>query len=113
MTNNIYSKKQIEKLNNDIRNHFPHLFLIDKKMNKTFQSVSRLVMLDRYSQKDINHVSLGEGDLVILVVRDDPKFPTRGIGNIVKIEDDLAHIKIETEYAGVRSEEHTSELQSR
>lgn len=101
MTNQLYSKNQIIKLNSDIQNYFPHLFLIDEHMNKTFQSVSRLVMLDRYSQKDINHVSLGEGDLVILVIKDDPKFPTRGIGNVVKIKDDLAYIKIETEYSGM------------
>lgn len=99
--NHKYSKQQITKLNNDIQKHFPHLFLIDDTMHKTFQSVSRLVMLDRYSQKDINHVSLGVGDLVLLVIKHDPKFPTRGIGNIVKLEGDLAYIKIETEYAGM------------
>jgi ribonucleoside-diphosphate reductase alpha chain len=102
MTNNhVYSKSQIEKLNNDIKKYFPHLFLIDEHMHKTFQSVSRLVMLDRYAQKDINHVSLGVGDLVVLVIKEDPKFPTRGIGNITKIEGNLAYVQIETEYAGM------------
>ena len=101
MTTQIYTKPQIEKLNNDIQKYFPHLFLIDEHMHKTFQSVSRLVMLDRYAQKDINHVSLGVGDLVILVVRQDPSFPTRGIGNITKIDGDKVFVKIETEYAGM------------
>lgn len=101
MTNHTYTTSQIEKLNSDIKKYFPHLFLIDEHMHKTFQSVSRLVMLDRYAQKDINHVSLGEGDLVVLVVKDDPKFPTRGIGNIVKIEGDDVYVQIETEYAGM------------
>ena len=55
-------------------------------MKLTFQGVSRLVMLDRYTQKDINYVSLSEGDLVICVTKDDPKFPTRGIGYVKKIE---------------------------
>ncbi len=99
MINHIYTKNQIEKLNNDIQKYFPHLFLVDEHMHKTFQSVSRLVMLDRYAQKDINHVSLGVGDLVVLVIKDDPKFPTRGIGNIVQIKDDSVFIQIETEYA--------------
>ena len=70
-----YKKTLIDKLNQDIKNHFPHLFLVDEKMNKTFDGVSRLVMLDRYTQKDINHLTLGIGDLVVCVVKDDPKFP--------------------------------------
>lgn len=96
---NIYSNQQVEKLNNDITKYFPHLFLIDNTMKTTFQGVSRLVMLDRYSQKDINHVSFGEGDLVIVIIKNDPKFPTRGIGNIVKIDGNSVYIKVETEYA--------------
>ncbi|MDD4000065.1 MAG: vitamin B12-dependent ribonucleotide reductase [Bacilli bacterium] len=102
MSDTIYPKKIITKLNEDIKNYFPHLFLIDEScMFKTFSSVSRLVMLDRYSQKDINHISLGIGDLVIVVVKDDPNFPTRGIGNIVGIDEEYAYIQIETEYAGM------------
>ena len=102
MGNTVYPKELIEKLNADIKKHFPHLFLVDQaRMFKTFSSVSRLVMLDRYSQKDINHVSLGIGDLVLVVIKDDPKFPTRGIGNIVGLNDDYAYIKLETEYAGM------------
>lgn len=51
MNNTLYSAQLINKLNNDLKNYFPHLFLIDETMEKTFQSVSRLVMLDRYAQK--------------------------------------------------------------
>lgn len=98
MNGSMYSKPQIQKLNNDIKKFFPHLFLIDDSMNRTFQSVSRLVMLDRYAQKDINHVSLGIGDLVVVVIKDDPKFPTRGIGNIEKIENENVLIRLEPEY---------------
>ena len=102
MSNIIYSKNLINQLNDDLKKYFPHLFLIDEdSMSKTFSGVSRLVMLDRYSQKDINHVSLKEGDLVICVIKNDPKFPTRGIGNISKIEDDFAYICVESEYASM------------
>ena len=80
-----YSSNLIEKLNQDIRQHFPHIFLIDESMKRTFEGVSRLVMLDRYTQKDINYTTLGVGDLVICVVKDDPKFPSRGIGYVKKI----------------------------
>ena len=101
MSDSIYSTQLIKKLNSDIKKYFPHLFLINESMNKTFQSVSRLVMLDRYSQKDINHVSLAKGDLVISVVKEDPKFPTRGIGYIEDIQDEYVYISLETEYAGM------------
>ncbi len=96
-----YSASLIEKLNQDIRQHFPHLFLIDETMNRTFDGVSRLVMLDRYTQKDINHVSLGIGDLVICIVKDDPKFPSRGIGYITKIKGDRLTIRLEEEYESI------------
>jgi len=101
MADTIYSAELINKLNHDIQNHFPHLFLVDEKMARTFSSVSRLVMLDRYSQKDINHSTLGIGDLVICVLKDDPNFPTRGIGYIDRLDSDNVFISLETEYAGM------------
>lgn len=97
----MYDKALIEKLNRDIARYFPHLFLVDRKMNKTFEGVSRLVMLDRYTQKDINHVTIGPGDLVVCVVKDDPKFPSRGIGYITQIIDDKVYIRLEDEYKGL------------
>jgi ribonucleoside-diphosphate reductase alpha chain len=99
-----YKKTLIEKLNHDIQNHFPHLFLVDEKMNRTFDGVSRLVMLDRYTQKDINHSTLGIGDLVVCVVKDDPKFPSRGIGYITKIIDEKIYIILEDEYDGLATD---------
>ena len=99
-----YDDHIIEKLNNDIRNFFPHLFLIDKeKMHMTFTGVSRLVLLDRYSQKDINHSTIGIGDVVICIIKDDPKFPTRGIGYIREIdfESGCLYIEVEQEYAAM------------
>ncbi|HNZ50454.1 MAG TPA: vitamin B12-dependent ribonucleotide reductase [Bacilli bacterium] len=101
MNNTLYSAQLINKLNNDLKNYFPHLFLIDETMEKTFQSVSRLVMLDRYAQKDINHVSIAVGDLVICVLKDDPNFPTRGIGYIKQIDNDEVYITLETEFVGM------------
>ena len=99
----IYDKELIAKLNNDIKNYFPHLFLIDDTMHMTFTGVSRLVLLDRYAQKDINHTTLSVGDLVVCIVKDDPKFPTRGIGYVKSFdnENELVHIQIESEYLGM------------
>ncbi len=93
-----YSKAYIERLNEDINKHFPHLSPIKEDMHRSFDGVSRLVMLDRYSQKDLNLKTLHEGDLVLTVVREDPKFPARGIGTIKAIEGDTVHIRIEDEF---------------
>jgi len=99
-----YAPAMIEKLNRDIRTTFPHLFLIDDSMQRTFDGVSRLVMLDRYTQKDINHVTLGPGDLVVCVVKDDPKFPTRGIGYVTRVMNGHVQIRLEDEYAPIATD---------
>lgn len=99
-----YSKNLISKLNNDIRNHFPHLFFADESMFKTFSGVSRLVMLDRYTQKDINLLTLSIDDLVICIVKDDPKFPTRGIGYVRGFSDEYVYIKLEDEYVSMAAD---------
>ncbi|KFZ27563.1 MAG: Ribonucleoside-diphosphate reductase NrdZ [Candidatus Izimaplasma bacterium HR2] len=95
-----YSVKNIEKINKDIANGFPHLFPITDNMVKCFEGVSRLVMLDRYTQKDLSLDTLDIGDLVIAVVRQDPKFPARGIGNVVNIDGDNITIKLEEDSLG-------------
>ena len=46
-----YSKELITRINQNITEGFPHLFPITSDMKKTFEGVSRLVMLDRYTQK--------------------------------------------------------------
>lgn len=69
----------IEKLNEDIAK-FPAVFPITSDMQTTFDGVSRLIMLDRYSFKDSKKETLDVGDLVVLTVASDPKFPARGIG---------------------------------
>src|SRR5690606_26479041 len=86
------------------RNHFPHLFFIDSSMEKTFSGVSRLVMLDRYAQKDINLTTLSIDDLVLCIVKDDPKFPTRGIGYVRGINDEYVYIELEEEYRGMAAD---------
>ncbi len=95
-----YNKNQIEKINNDIKSGFGHLFPITDEMNMTFEGVSRLVMLDRYTQKDLSLNTLEIGDLVIAVVKNDPKFPARGLGNVVGIKGDIVKIKLEEDSLG-------------
>ncbi len=93
-----YSSKNIEQINKNIAEGFPHLFPITPDMEKTFEGVSRLVMLDRYTQKDLSLSTLDKGDLVITVVKNDPKFPARGIGYVSHVIGDLVTIELEEEF---------------
>ncbi|MFP4286197.1 MAG: vitamin B12-dependent ribonucleotide reductase [Candidatus Izemoplasmataceae bacterium] len=93
-----YPKAMIEQINANISKDYPHLYPITDDMKLTFTGVSRLVMLDRYTQKDLTLKTLQEGDLVITIVRDDPKFPARGVGVVESIDHDKITIKVEDEF---------------
>ncbi len=92
----------IDQLNEDI-DKFEQVHAITSDMHTTHKGVSRLVMLDRYSFKDTEKKTLREGDFVVLTVKDDPKFPARGLGYIVRIdrEQNIAEVKVDEEYRGV------------
>ncbi len=93
-----YPQSLIKALNKDIKEHFTHLYPITDDMEKSFDSVSRLVMLDRYTQKDLTLNTLKEGDLVLTIVREDPKFPARGVGIVESLDEDTITIKVEPDY---------------
>ncbi len=89
----------VERLNKDIA-LFPQVFPITPDMNKTYKGVSRLVMIDRYSFKDTEKMTLSNGDFVVLTIKEDPKFPARGLGYIQHIdwEAKKAHVLVEEEF---------------
>src|SRR5699024_11899476 len=82
-----YSDDLIKALNDDIKG-FPQVHEITDDMEASLEGVSRLVMLDRYSYKDTEKGTLKEGDLVVLTIKPDPQFPTRGIGYVNEIRGD-------------------------
>src|SRR5690606_3111885 len=95
-------KIDIERLNRDIR-LFPQVHPITPHMKITHKGVSRLVMLDRYSFKDTEKVTLTNGDFVVLTIKEDPKFPARGLGYVLNIdwESKTAQVLVEDEYRHV------------
>ncbi|WP_174734155.1 vitamin B12-dependent ribonucleotide reductase [Mesobacillus harenae] len=99
------TKINVESLNKDIR-LFPQVHPITPDMKITHKGVSRLVMLDRYTFKDTEKVTLTKGDFVVLTIKEDPKFPARGLGYIVDIdwEDKSATILVDEEFRGVLDE---------
>ncbi len=92
-------KVNIERLNQDIV-LFPQVHPITPDMTTTHKGVSRLVMIDRYSFKDTEKITLSDGDFVVLTIKEDPKFPARGLGYITSIdwETKKADVWIEEEY---------------
>ncbi|MBB4825702.1 ribonucleoside-diphosphate reductase alpha chain [Sporosarcina luteola] len=87
------------QLNADIAK-FPQVHPITDDMKIEHSGVSRLVMIDRYSFKDTEKKTLKVGDFVVLTVKEDPKFPARGLGFVVGLDPQAgkADIWIESEY---------------
>ncbi|MBF8807962.1 MAG: vitamin B12-dependent ribonucleotide reductase [Enterococcus lacertideformus] len=93
----VYTKKYIEKLNQDIQN-YSEVTPIDSQMTLTFEGISRLIMLDRYTYKDPHNQTLVVGDLVVLTVHADPQYPARGIGTVEEQTKEQLIIKVEEEF---------------
>ncbi|MCM3716779.1 vitamin B12-dependent ribonucleotide reductase [Fictibacillus phosphorivorans] len=91
-----------EALNRDIA-QFPQVHPVSSTMKTTHKGVSRLVMLDRYSFKDTEKKTLKPGDFVVLTVKEDPKFPARGLGYIQSVnwDDKNAVVLVEDEFKAV------------
>lgn len=91
-----------EALNQDIA-QFPQVHPVSSTMKTTHKGVSRLVMLDRYSFKDTEKITLKPGDFVVLTVKEDPKFPARGLGYIQSVnwDDKNAVVLVEDEFKAV------------
>lgn len=99
-----------ERLNGDIR-LFPQVHPVTTDMKITHKGVSRLVMLDRYTFKDTEKITLTKGDFVVLTIKEDPKFPARGLGYILDIdwEKKRANVLVEEEFKGVLNDPEESE----
>ncbi|WP_195478923.1 vitamin B12-dependent ribonucleotide reductase [Enterococcus faecalis] len=92
-----YPVTYIEKLNQDI-SCFPEVVAITPEMKQTFEGISRLIMLDRYTYKDLGGKTLTVGDIVILTTHPDPQYPARGIGKIEEINKEQLIIRVEEEF---------------
>ncbi|MBS4209623.1 vitamin B12-dependent ribonucleotide reductase [Bacillus sp. FJAT-50079] len=89
----------VEKLNKDIQ-LFKQVHPITPDMKITHKGVSRLVMIDRYAYKDTEKITLSDGDFVVLTIKEDPKFPARGLGFVQSIdwEENTATVIVEEEF---------------
>lgn len=99
-----------ERLNKDI-SLFPQVHPISSDMHITHKGVSHLVMIDRYAFKDTEKITLTAGDFVVLTIKEDPKFPARGLGFIQEIdwERNVAKVLIEEEYRSALDDQNEIE----
>ncbi|MUG66329.1 adenosylcobalamin-dependent ribonucleoside-diphosphate reductase [Paenibacillus campinasensis] len=54
--------------------------------NNRLEGLSEKIFLDRYAWKDADTSHAKVGDVVLVLTKDDPKFPTKEVGEIVKRE---------------------------
>jgi len=89
----------VKSLNEDIK-LFKQVHPVTPDMKITHKGVSRLVMIDRYAFKDTEKITLSAGDFVVLTIKEDPKFPARGLGFLQSIdwEAKTAVVKVEDEF---------------
>lgn len=97
MVKTLITQPNIEKLNKDIE-QFDNVHKIEEDMSTDFKGVSKMIMYDRYSYKDTSLETLGEGDLVVLTVKPDPKYPQRGLGIVQEIKENQAEVYIYPEF---------------
>ena len=97
MTKTIVTQPDIDKLNKDIE-EFWQVHPATEDMTNDFEGVGRMVMFDRYSFKDLTNKTLGKGDMVVVTVKPDPLYPSRGIGIVQEVDGDNATIWVQEDY---------------
>lgn len=97
----VYSEEGKERINQSLK-LFPQLFPITPDMKITHNGVSRLIMMERYAYKDIEKKTLTAGDLVVLTIKEDPKYPAKGIGVLQSIDYDTMEgtVLVDEEFLG-------------
>lgn len=57
------------------------------------EGLSEKIFLDRYAWKDADSNHAKVGDVVLVLTKDDPKFPTKEVGEIIERQGQLVHVR--------------------
>ncbi|MDQ0721376.1 ribonucleoside-diphosphate reductase alpha chain [Paenibacillus sp. W4I10] len=57
------------------------------------EGLSEKIFLDRYAWKDADSNHAKVGDVVLVLTKDDPKFPTKEVGEIIERQDQLVQVR--------------------
>mgnify|MGYP001442046354 CR=1 FL=1 len=61
---------------------------------KTLEGLSEKIFLDRYARKDADTNHTKVGDVVLVLTNDDPKFPTKQVGEVISREGRNVTVKL-------------------
>lgn len=59
----------------------------------TLEGLSEKIFLDRYAWKDADPSNAKVGDVVLVLTKDDPKFPTKEVGEVIAREGRIVTVK--------------------
>lgn len=59
----------------------------------TLEGLSEKIFLDRYAWKDADPANAKVGDVVLVLTKDDPKFPTKEVGEVIAREGRIVTVK--------------------
>ena len=58
------------------------------------EGLSEKIFLDRYALKDARNKKVSVGDIVLVLTKDDPKFPQKEVGEVLSINEETISIKL-------------------
>lgn len=61
---------------------------------KRLEGLSEKIFLDRYAMKDADTKNTKVGDLILVLTKDDPKFPAKEVGEVIAREGRMVKIKL-------------------
>ncbi|WP_255298365.1 adenosylcobalamin-dependent ribonucleoside-diphosphate reductase [Brevibacillus dissolubilis] len=61
---------------------------------KRLEGLSEKIFLDRYAMKDLNYKKTTVGDTVLVLTKDDPKFPQKEVGEVIALNNNIATIQL-------------------
>jgi ribonucleoside-diphosphate reductase alpha chain len=58
------------------------------------EGLSEKIFLDRYALKDAKNTEVLEGDTVLVLTKDDPKFPKKEVGEVIEVNGEELEIRL-------------------
>lgn len=68
--------------------------LLKTMQSKRLEGLSEKIFLDRYAMKDADTNHTKVGDYVLVLTKDDPKFPTKEVGEVIEREGKQVKVKL-------------------
>jgi len=67
---------------------------MEVKTSTKLEGLSEKIFLDRYALKDVIHKDIRGGDTVLVLTKDDPKFPQKEVGQVLSVNQGLVKVEL-------------------